>query len=153
MHRWIYLLVAGGGAAGSVARFWLSGIVGKRWGDNLPFGTIAVNILGCLAIGFFATVTSPDGRWFVRPEWRLAFMTGVCGGFTTFSAFSLQTLDLGLHVDLGEWRWAAGEWRSVYERVSLEDEHAVAVDHTPVRHRDKTPVRVFLEQVAVPLLA
>ena len=100
MHRWIYLLVASGGALGSVARFWLSGVVGKRWGDGLPFGTLAVNILGCLAIGFFATVSGPDGRWFVRSEWRLAFMTGVCGGFTTFSAFSLQTLDLGLH---GQW--------------------------------------------------
>ena len=100
MHRWIYLLVAGGGAIGSVARFWLSEIVGRRWGDGFPTGTLAVNVVGCLVIGFFATISGPDGRWLLRPEWRLAFMSGVCGGFTTFSAFGLQTLDLGLH---GQW--------------------------------------------------
>jgi fluoride exporter len=59
-----------------------------------PWGTILVNILGSLVIGFFATFTGPDGRIVVPMDARAFVMVGLCGGFTTFSAFSLQTLDL-----------------------------------------------------------
>jgi CrcB protein len=100
MQRLDYVLVAGGGAIGSVARYWLSGFVGRRFSETFPWGTLIVNVTGCLAIGFFATFTGTEGRVFVRPEWRLAFMTGICGGYTTFSSFSLQTLNLGLE---GDW--------------------------------------------------
>ncbi len=100
MPRLDFLLVAAGGALGSVARYWLSGIVNARYGETFPLGTLLVNVSGCLAIGFFATLTGVAGRAEVAPEWRIAFMSGVCGGFTTFSAFSLQTMNLGLS---GDW--------------------------------------------------
>ena len=104
MHRLDYWLVAGGGALGSVARFWLSGVIGRRFGETFPWGTLLVNVSGCLVIGFFAAYTGPEGRLLVRPEWRLAFMAGVCGGYTTFSSFSLQTLNLTME---GDWLRAA----------------------------------------------
>jgi CrcB protein len=89
-----YLLVALGGALGSVARFWFSGFIAQRVGETFPWGTLIVNITGSFIIGFFASVTGPDGRWLAPSNARLFFMTGICGGYTTFSSFSLQTLNL-----------------------------------------------------------
>ncbi len=103
MNRLDYLIVAGGGALGSVARYWLSGVVGRRSSETFPYGTLLVNISGCLAIGIFAAFVGTESRALVRPEWRLAFMTGICGGYTTFSSFSLQTLYLAQE---GDWRRA-----------------------------------------------
>ncbi len=98
-----YLWIAIGGALGSVARFWFSGLVAQRFGETFPFGTILVNVTGSFAIGFFATLTSPDGRVLVSPSFRQFFMIGICGGYTTFSSFSLQTLNLAHD---GEWFYA-----------------------------------------------
>src|SRR5581483_11767891 len=89
-----YLLVAIGGALGSVGRFWLSGMIAERAGETFPWGTILVNITGSFVIGVFAALTAPEGRWAASPAVRQFFMIGICGGYTTFSSFSLQTLSL-----------------------------------------------------------
>ncbi|MSU69923.1 MAG: fluoride efflux transporter CrcB [Opitutaceae bacterium] len=96
----LYALIAVGGALGSVARFFLSGVVANQFGATFPWGTIIVNVTGSFIIGFFATLTGPEGRLFLSGNTRQFFMTGVCGGYTTFSSFSLQTLNLA---NDGEW--------------------------------------------------
>jgi CrcB protein len=90
----IYFWVAVGGAIGSMARLWLGVKVTLLTGLAFPWGTILVNIIGSLVIGFVATLTGPNGRVVVPVNAQAFVMVGVCGGFTTFSAFSLQTLEL-----------------------------------------------------------
>jgi CrcB protein len=89
-----YLAVAVGGAIGSVARFWMTGAMTTLTGPRFPWGTLAINILGSFIIGLVAGVTLTPARMGMHPDVRIFFMTGICGGFTTFSAFSLQTLAL-----------------------------------------------------------
>jgi CrcB protein len=96
----VYCWVGLGGALGSIARFWASGLVANRIGTTFPWGTLIVNVTGCFIIGLFASLTGVDGRWLVSPRFREFFMVGVCGGYTTFSSFSLQTLNL---MQTGEW--------------------------------------------------
>ena len=95
-----YILVMLGGALGTGARFWLSGFVAERGGELFPLGTLVVNVTGSFAIGFLAASTDPEGSFLVSPRLRQFLMIGVCGGYTTFSSFSLQTLDL---VRDGDW--------------------------------------------------
>jgi CrcB protein len=95
-----YILVMLGGALGTGARFWASGFVAEKAGELFPLGTLVVNVTGSFAIGFFAAFTDPEGPLLVSPRLRQFFMIGVCGGYTTFSSFSLQTLDL---VRDGDW--------------------------------------------------
>ena len=90
----IYFWVAVGGAIGSMARLWLGVKVTLLTGLAFPWGTILVNIIGSLVIGFVATLTGPNGRVAVPVNAQAFVMVGLCGGFTTFSAFSLQTLEL-----------------------------------------------------------
>ena len=97
-----YILVMLGGALGTGARFWISGLVAERAGEFFPLGTLVVNITGSLVVGFFAAFTSPEGPVLVSPQSREFFMIGVCGGYTTFSSFSLQTLDLARDGDWGK---------------------------------------------------
>ena len=101
----MYFWVAVGSALGGVGRYWCSGLVARHFGETFPWGTLAVNVLGSFVIGFFATLTAPDGRLFIGAVPRQFVMAGVLGGYTTFSAFSLQTLNL---IAGGEWLKGAG---------------------------------------------
>lgn len=96
-------LVAVGGAIGSVARYACSGLAARAFGESFPWGTIIVNVLGSFVIGLVAAFAAPEGRLFLTANTRLFLMFGICGGFTTFSSFSLQTLNL---MRDGAWLWA-----------------------------------------------
>jgi len=89
-----YLWIAVGGAVGSVARYLGSSLVAGWFGATFPWGTLLVNISGCFVIGFFNSLTGVDGRVMVSSDVRQFVMVGICGGYTTFSSFSLQTLTL-----------------------------------------------------------
>ena len=97
--------VAAGAALGGVARYGLSGLIARGFGETFPWGTLIVNVIGSFLIGVIAVVTGPDGRLLVGTAARQFMMVGVLGGFTTFSSFSLQTLTL---IQDGEWLYAAG---------------------------------------------
>ena len=98
----LLMVILGSGLGGGL-RYWLSGAIAHRFGETFLWGTLLVNIIGSFAIGFFATLTSTEGRWIVPPAGRTFFMVGICGGFTTFSSFSLQTLSLARDA---EWLYA-----------------------------------------------
>ncbi|MDP3895055.1 MAG: CrcB family protein [Mesorhizobium sp.] len=87
-----YQAVAAGAALGSVARFLCSLAMLELLGGGFGWGTLTVNVLGSLLIGFYATLTEPTGRLPVGPTMRHFTMAGFCGGFTTFSVFSLETV-------------------------------------------------------------
>ncbi len=95
-----YFWIALGAAVGGVARYTLAGIIAAWTGATFPWGTLVVNITGCFAIGVFSTLTGPDGVFLVPASVRLFVMVGMCGGYTTFSSFSLELLNL---VQNGEW--------------------------------------------------
>ena len=92
----VYVLIAIGGAIGSVARFWLSGVVSKNVGDSFPWGTIFVNVSGSLLIGILAALVGPNGKMEANARALTThfLILGVCGGYTTFSSFSLQTFSM-----------------------------------------------------------
>jgi fluoride exporter len=89
-----YFWIAVGSALGGVFRYWCSGVAARLIGETFPWGTLIVNVSGSLVIGFFFTLTGPDGRVIVSSDVRQFVMVGLCGGYTTFSSFSLQTLNL-----------------------------------------------------------
>ena len=95
-----YVLIAVGSAIGGVARFWISGMIESRIGQEFPWGTLVVNVSGSFVIGLFIAIASVEGRWIGTPHFRNFFTVGLCGGYTTFSSFSLQTLHLAQ-----EYRW------------------------------------------------
>ena len=93
--------IALGSALGGVARYWCQGFVARQISDTFPWGTLLVNVAGCCIIGLFAAVTGPDGRLLVPTGFRQFVTIGVCGGYTTFSSFGLETLNLARESDLG----------------------------------------------------
>lgn len=115
----LYATVAAGSMIGGVLRALASSTSTALWGAGFPFGTLLVNIVGSFLIGFYATLTGPDGRVFAGPLQRQFFMAGFCGGLTTFSAFSLETLTLaqggrflaaGLNIAISVVAWLAAVW-------------------------------------------
>jgi len=95
-----YVWIAAGSAIGGVGRYWCQGAAARLAGETFPWGTLVVNVAGAFLIGLIATLTGPDGRLFAGAGARPFLMAGILGGFTTFSAFSLETLDL---MRDGEW--------------------------------------------------
>ena len=89
-----WLAVAAGGALGSMARFWMTGAITALVGERFPYGTLLINILGSFVIGLIAAISLTPERMGLHPDLRIFLMVGVCGGFTTFSSFSLQTMEL-----------------------------------------------------------
>jgi fluoride exporter len=87
----VYVAVTLGSALGGLGRYVMTAAIPS---ETFPWGTLAVNVLGSFIIGFFATLTAVEGRLPASAATRVFVMAGLCGGFTTFSAFSLQTLDL-----------------------------------------------------------
>ena len=102
-----YLWVAIGGALGSAGRYWLNGIISAHFGETFPWGTMFINVTGSFAIGIVGALASPEGRLdsSSRAFITQLFMVGICGGYTTFSSFSWQTLNL---IRDREWLYAGG---------------------------------------------
>ena len=100
-----YLWIAIGSALGGVARHWCTDLSVRMFGAAFPWGTLFINVLGSFIIGLFFTLTGVDGRFDASANMKLFVMVGICGGYTTFSAFSLQTLAL---FQEGHWGRGAG---------------------------------------------
>jgi CrcB protein len=98
-----WLLVAGAGAAGTLLRYGMGGVLARATGGVYPWETLAINVLGCLAIG--AVAGALDRGALIPPALRMALMVGFIGGFTTFSTFALELYRLGA---AGQWAAAAG---------------------------------------------
>ena len=89
--------IAAGGALGALLRFWMSNGIYALLGRNFPYGTLAVNVLGSLLMGFLYVMLVD--KLALGPQWRAALLIGLLGAFTTFSTFSMETLNL---VEAGE---------------------------------------------------
>ncbi len=133
----LYLWVALGSAIGGCLRYALGSEMLPRHSGSFPWSTVLINIIGSFIIGFFGTLTVAGSRWAVPESTRIFVMVGLCGGFTTFSSFSLQTFDLlrsgawgkallnmGLSVVLCLGAVAVGHW------IAQQSSHAVAIAQT-----------------------
>ena len=147
----LYFWIALGSALGGVARYWCTGVAARMFGETFPWGTLLVNVVGSFIIGFFATLTGPR-----RPHLRrhdhapIRHDRDLLGGFTTFSSFSLQTLNLA---NDGEWLQAGGNIVGLgraLPRGRLAGAHARRfhqrheVDLTMPLSRDAVLLRIFI---------
>ncbi len=98
-----YLWIGLGSGLGGMARYWMSGVVAQRFGESFPAGTLFVNVTGSFLIGLVAALSDPEERLLISPAARQFLMLGMFGGYTTFSSFSLQTLNLARN---GEWMFS-----------------------------------------------
>jgi CrcB protein len=98
--------IALGSALGGVGRYWCSGVVARRYGERFPWGTLFVNVVGSFIIGVFAAL-GPEETAAIGPGIQQFVIVGICGGYTTFSSFSLQTLNLARD----------GQWREVWQNI------------------------------------
>ena len=89
-----YLWIAAGSGLGGMARYATSGLMAAQFGTAFPWGTLLINIVGSFLIGLVAALTGPEERWPVAPDIQRFLTVGFLGGYTTFSAFSLETLKL-----------------------------------------------------------
>jgi CrcB protein len=96
-----YLWIAAGSALGGMARYACANWIGAIWGAAFPYGTLVINVLGSFIIGLFSALSAPEGRLPVPTDVRLFVTVGICGGYTTFSSFSLQTLALAQDGQVG----------------------------------------------------
>jgi len=119
MQARLFLIVGLGAALGSVARYLISVWMYDFFGAGYGWGTLTVNVLGSFLIGLYATLTEPDGRLPAITGMRYFVIPGFCGGFTTFSIFSLETLLLvesgrfalaALHVAASVMLWLLAVW-------------------------------------------
>ena len=145
-----YLWIAVGSALGGVARYWCSGVAARFMGETFPWGTIIVNIVGSFIIGFFATITGPDGRIFADTLTRQFVMIGVLGGYTTL--LFLQSADPqsgpGRRMVAGrrQRRPFRGRLpcRSVVRLCARSFDQLVEVDLTMALSRDAVLLRIFI---------
>ena len=86
------ILIALAGLTGTLLRYWLSGYVARQYGETFPWGTMTVNLIGCLVTGAVFYVT--EERFLINPTVRTVILIGLLGGFTTFSSYGLQTFTL-----------------------------------------------------------
>ena len=96
------ILIGGFGFIGTIARYYLQGYAQRLSNGTFPYGTLTVNVIGSLIVGFVATLTLE--RVAMNPSWRSAILIGFCGGFTTFSALAYETFELARTGD--PWRGA-----------------------------------------------
>jgi CrcB protein len=109
---WNLIGIFVGSGLGGLARWGVSGMIAERFGQTFPWGTLAVNVSGSFIIGMIATLTGPEGRFLASPAFRQFFLFGVLGGYTTFSSFSLQTLNLA-----GDGQWLRAGANAVFSLV------------------------------------
>ena len=102
-----WIAVAAGAGLGGMLRYGVALWFGANTATGFPWGTLFINVTGSAFIGFFATLSGPDGKLLVPASVRLLVMTGICGGYTTFSTFSLETLRLLQDRQFGAAAWNA----------------------------------------------